>query len=60
LIERDVKKRLGSSERDAEELRTHPVFAGLDWDAVYHKQIEPEFRPVTVRALSFCCVFYCV
>lgn len=45
LIERDVKKRLGSNGRDAEELRNHPFFDDLDWELVLNKQIEPEFRP---------------
>lgn len=45
LIERDVKKRLGSSGTDAEDLKSHPFFDGLDWEKVFNKEIEPVFRP---------------
>lgn len=45
LIERDVKKRLGSGIMDAEELKQHPFFSDLDWQKVYNKEYEPVFKP---------------
>jgi serum/glucocorticoid-regulated kinase 2 len=45
LLERDVKKRLGSNGSDADELRNHPFFKGLDWEKVFNKEVEPEFKP---------------
>jgi serine/threonine protein kinase len=58
LLERDVKKRLGSNGSDADELRNHPFFKGLDWEKVFNKEVEPEFKPKgTVCHLS---LFICV
>ena len=37
--------RLGSSQRDAEELKAHPFFDGLDWTALENKQIPPPWKP---------------
>lgn len=45
LLERDPKLRLGSSERDADELREHPFFASIDWKAIRSQSHEPGFRP---------------
>ncbi len=40
LIERDVKKRF-----TVEQIKSHPFFAGLDWEALARKEIEPVFKP---------------
>ena len=45
LIERDIKKRLGSGPEDAEEIKRHPFFADLDWNKVYNMEYEPIFKP---------------
>jgi serine/threonine protein kinase len=34
LLQRDVTKRIGYSEKDAEELKAHPFFKDIDWKAV--------------------------
>ena len=39
LLERDPAKRLGSSEDDAKELKSHVWFASIDWDKLYRKEI---------------------
>lgn len=32
------------------EIKTHPFFSTIDWDKLYHKQIEPPFKPAVSRA----------
>lgn len=39
----DPKKRLGAN--GAEEVKKHPFFKGIDWDAVCNKKIKPPFMP---------------
>lgn len=46
LLTRNVDERLGSGPADGEELREHPFFDGLDWDALLAKEITPAFLPV--------------
>lgn len=41
LLEPDPKKRLGGGGGDVEEIKSHPFFAGLDWDKVLRKGYEP-------------------
>jgi len=31
---------------DAAELKAHPFFHGIDWDALLRKEIPPPFKPV--------------
>ena len=45
LLQRDPSKRLGSGPLDAEEIKTHPFFASLDWDKVYRKEMATPFKP---------------
>ena len=45
LLERDPSKRLGSSREGAEEIKRHPFFRDIDWDMLYHRKVEPEFKP---------------
>ncbi|KAJ6599300.1 putative serine/threonine protein kinase [Mycena vulgaris] len=45
LLNRNPKHRLGAV-RDAEELKEHPFFASIDWDALARKQVTPPFKPV--------------
>ncbi|KAF2660527.1 Pkinase-domain-containing protein [Lophiostoma macrostomum CBS 122681] len=44
LLNRNPKHRLGAS-RDAEELKAHPFFADIDWDALTKKNVVPPFKP---------------
>lgn len=46
LLDRDPQTRLGSSERDYEELKEHPFFKEYDWDAILAKRIQPQWKPV--------------
>lgn len=45
LLQRNPALRLGSGADDAAPIRAHPFFAGVDWDALYAKRVEPPFRP---------------
>ncbi|KAJ7086659.1 kinase-like domain-containing protein [Mycena epipterygia] len=45
LLNRNPKHRLGAV-RDAEELKEHPFFSSIDWDALARKQVTPPFKPV--------------
>ncbi|KAF2473200.1 kinase-like protein [Lindgomyces ingoldianus] len=44
LLNRNPKHRLGAT-RDAEELKAHPFFADIDWDALTKKNVVPPFKP---------------
>jgi len=44
LLNRNPKHRLGATD-DAEELKRHPFFADIDWDALTKKLITPPFKP---------------
>jgi len=50
LLNRNPQKRMGASARDAEELKEHEFFEGIDWDEVYNlklKMPEIDVKPVT-------------
>ncbi len=44
LMEKDPKKRLGAK-NDAEEVKTHPWFAGVDWQQMLDKRVKPPYVP---------------
>lgn len=39
-------KRLGSGPEDGDEIRRHGLWARLDWENVYKRQIKPPFKPL--------------
>ncbi|OHT11416.1 AGC family protein kinase [Tritrichomonas foetus] len=45
LLDKDQKTRFGSGEQDAEEIKLHPFFKGLNWDDVKHKRTQPQWVP---------------
>ncbi|KAI0984504.1 hypothetical protein GJ496_008556 [Pomphorhynchus laevis] len=46
LLRKDVKQRLGSSERDAVDVKKQAFFKGIDWKALLNKKVHPPFRPI--------------
>jgi len=46
LFKKDPEKRLGGSLDDAKPIKTHPWFSGIDWDAIFMKEIKAPFVPV--------------
>uniref|UniRef100_A0A3B4A0L7 Uncharacterized protein n=1 Tax=Periophthalmus magnuspinnatus TaxID=409849 RepID=A0A3B4A0L7_9GOBI len=45
LLRRNPERRLGSGEKDAEEVKKQPFFRNMDWDALLHKKVPPPFVP---------------
>lgn len=47
LLNRDPAGRLGASKRDAEEIKEHEFFKGVDWDALARKEAKgPTVQPI--------------
>jgi serine/threonine protein kinase len=45
LLTREPERRLGSGPTDAEEIKRHPFFKTVDWQAMLDKKIPPPFVP---------------
>jgi len=45
LLERDPKKRLGSSANDYKDIQKHAFFKSIDWQKLYNKEIEAPYKP---------------
>ncbi|XP_063284079.1 serine/threonine-protein kinase N2-like [Pelobates fuscus] len=45
LLTKKHEKRLGSSEKDAEEVKDHPYFQHIDWNALLLQNVTPPFVP---------------
>uniref|UniRef100_A0A7N8YG90 protein kinase C n=1 Tax=Mastacembelus armatus TaxID=205130 RepID=A0A7N8YG90_9TELE len=45
LLRRNPERRLGSGEKDAEDVKKQPFFRGVDWDALLQKKVSPPFVP---------------
>jgi serine/threonine protein kinase len=45
LLDRNPRYRLGGGVDDFEEIKRHPFFIGMDWEALYKKELEPPFKP---------------
>ncbi|KAH0788551.1 AGC family protein kinase [Histomonas meleagridis] len=45
LLQKDPKKRLGSGPLDAEEIKRHSFFAGINWTNVMNKKTCPKYIP---------------
>nr|XP_060620373.1 serine/threonine-protein kinase N1 isoform X1 [Anolis sagrei ordinatus] len=46
LLRRNPERRLGSSERDAEDVKKQPFFRSIEWEALLARKIKPPFVPV--------------
>ncbi|XP_055018061.1 serine/threonine-protein kinase N2-like isoform X2 [Boleophthalmus pectinirostris] len=52
LLKRNPLKRLGSGERDANEIKGEKFFESIDWDALLSKKLPPPFLPVIKASLD--------
>ena len=48
LLNKDASKRLGGGPTDADEIKTHPYFKGINWNDVYNLKIPPPYLPKIV------------
>uniref|UniRef100_A0A3B3YT14 protein kinase C n=1 Tax=Poecilia mexicana TaxID=48701 RepID=A0A3B3YT14_9TELE len=48
LLRRNPERRLGSGEKDAEDVKKQPFFRGMDWDALLQRKVPPPFVPTIV------------
>jgi serine/threonine protein kinase len=48
LLHKNPARRLGASQDDAEDVKKHPYFTGVDWDALLLKECTPPFVPIIV------------
>jgi hypothetical protein len=45
LLRKEEHLRLGYSNEDFYEIKTHPFFASINWDLLVQKRIEPPWKP---------------
>ena len=45
LLTLNPKKRIGHGETDANDIKKHPYFNGVDWNKYLKKEIQPPFKP---------------
>uniref|UniRef100_A0A8C5WLT4 Serine/threonine-protein kinase N2 n=2 Tax=Leptobrachium leishanense TaxID=445787 RepID=A0A8C5WLT4_9ANUR len=45
LLRRNPERRLGASEKDAEDVKKHPFFRHIDWNGLLAKKVKPPFVP---------------
>ncbi|XP_034157468.2 serine/threonine-protein kinase N1b isoform X2 [Pangasianodon hypophthalmus] len=45
LLRRNPERRLGSTERDAEDVKKQPFFRDVDWEALLQRKVVPPFVP---------------
>ncbi len=45
LLDRNPATRLGSNGNDAEEVKRHPFFSGLDWGKLVRLELQAPFKP---------------
>lgn len=45
LLMGDPTKRLGGGPKDGEEVKLHPFFSGLEWNAIQQRRVTPPFKP---------------
>ncbi|KRX57309.1 Ribosomal protein S6 kinase 2 alpha, partial [Trichinella sp. T9] len=50
LFKRNPQNRLGSGSEGIKDIMRHPFFATIDWGKLYHRQVQPPFKPTVTRA----------
>ncbi|KAF4073034.1 hypothetical protein AMELA_G00254220 [Ameiurus melas] len=51
LLQKTPEKRLGAGEQDANEVKRHRFFQGVDWEALLAKRVKPPYLP-SIKAPS--------
>uniref|UniRef100_A0A0K8TGS8 protein kinase C n=3 Tax=Lygus hesperus TaxID=30085 RepID=A0A0K8TGS8_LYGHE len=52
LLEKDWKKRLGSSEFGSQDVMNHSFFDGMKWHLLERRQVDPPYKPHTKHPLD--------
>jgi hypothetical protein len=47
-MHKNPARRLGAGRDDAEEVKRHPYFTGVDWEALLRRETTPPFVPTIV------------
>ncbi|XP_073790458.1 serine/threonine-protein kinase N1b isoform X1 [Danio rerio] len=50
LLRRNPERRLGSGEKDAEDIKKQPFFRNMDWDALLQRKVPPPFVPAVATS----------
>ena len=45
LLRREQHRRLGAGSGGLDKLQSHPFFLGLDWEALFRREVVPPFSP---------------
>jgi len=45
LLARNPDKRLGTGKNGTQQIKDHSFFKSIDWNKLYHREIEPPFKP---------------
>merc|ERR1719478_1046504 len=45
LLHQDPNRRLGGGPHDADEVKSHPFFSGIEWIAIQQRRVVPPFKP---------------
>ncbi len=49
LLRKNPDRRLGASERDAEDVKKQAFFRNVNWEELLMRKVEPPFVPTVVR-----------
>ncbi|CAG2066862.1 unnamed protein product [Timema podura] len=50
LLRKNPERRLGSSERDAEDVKKQAFFRNIQWDELLLRRVKPPFIPTVVSS----------
>ena len=48
LLRKNPERRLGASERDADDVKKQTFFSGVDWEELLARRVRPPFVPTIV------------